>query len=145
MGGACNTHEMRNAYKRFTGKPEPTRPLGRPSYTWENNIKLDSTGSIAGHGGLLSAQLHKFKFHKWLKIYWPAGRLSASEECLWHMEFVKYKPYEESERYVTWQLQFHSAESTQLPYITLTVTSRFMYHWPRACFVFFFFLFRPRS
>ena len=31
----------RNAYKVFVGKPEGKRPLGRPRYRWEYNIKMD--------------------------------------------------------------------------------------------------------
>jgi hypothetical protein len=30
--------DMRNAYKIFVGKLEEKRPLGRPSYRWEDNI-----------------------------------------------------------------------------------------------------------
>jgi len=29
MGGACSTHDMRNAYKILVGKHEGKRPLGR--------------------------------------------------------------------------------------------------------------------
>jgi hypothetical protein len=32
---------MGNAYKILVGKPEGKRPLGRPGYSWEGNIKLD--------------------------------------------------------------------------------------------------------
>jgi hypothetical protein len=32
MDGACNTHEMPNAYKDLIGNPEGKRPLGRPRY-----------------------------------------------------------------------------------------------------------------
>jgi hypothetical protein len=33
--------EKRNAYRILVGKPELKRPLGRPRYRWENNIKID--------------------------------------------------------------------------------------------------------
>jgi hypothetical protein len=31
----------RNAYRILVGKPEGTRPLGRPRHRWVNNIKMD--------------------------------------------------------------------------------------------------------
>jgi hypothetical protein len=31
---------MKSAYTVFGGKPEGNRPLGRPRYRWEDNIKL---------------------------------------------------------------------------------------------------------
>jgi hypothetical protein len=46
--------EMRNTYRILVGKPEGTKPLGRPKHRRENNIKmylygmrceLDSSGS----------------------------------------------------------------------------------------------------
>jgi hypothetical protein len=30
-----------NTYKILVGEPEGKRPLGRPRYGWENNIKMD--------------------------------------------------------------------------------------------------------
>jgi hypothetical protein len=33
--------EKRNAYRIFMGKPEGKRPLGRPTRTWMDNIKID--------------------------------------------------------------------------------------------------------
>jgi hypothetical protein len=32
---------MRNAYVILGGKPEGTRPLGRPKRIWEDNIEVD--------------------------------------------------------------------------------------------------------
>jgi hypothetical protein len=32
--------EKGNTYKIFMGKPEGTRPLGRPRHKWVNNIKM---------------------------------------------------------------------------------------------------------
>jgi hypothetical protein len=32
--------EKRNAYRILAGKPEGTRPLGRPRRRWVNNIKM---------------------------------------------------------------------------------------------------------
>ena len=33
--------EMRGIYRVLVGKPEGKRPLGRPRYRWEHNIKMD--------------------------------------------------------------------------------------------------------
>jgi hypothetical protein len=33
--------EIRNMYTILVGKPEGTRPLGRPRRRWEDNIKMD--------------------------------------------------------------------------------------------------------
>ena len=33
--------QSRNAYRVLVGKPESKRPLGRPRYRWEDNIKMD--------------------------------------------------------------------------------------------------------
>jgi hypothetical protein len=42
MGRACSTNgEKRNAYRILVGKPEGTRPLGRPRRKWVNKIKMD--------------------------------------------------------------------------------------------------------
>jgi hypothetical protein len=32
--------EMRNVYNILVGKPEGNRPLGRPRYRWEDNIRM---------------------------------------------------------------------------------------------------------
>jgi hypothetical protein len=32
---------MRNVYNIVVGEPEGKRPLGRPKYRWEDNIRLD--------------------------------------------------------------------------------------------------------
>jgi hypothetical protein len=43
MGRACSMHrgKKRNAYRILVGNPEGKRPLGRPTYRWEDNIKMD--------------------------------------------------------------------------------------------------------
>jgi hypothetical protein len=33
--------ERKGAYRALVGKPEETRPLGRPRRRWEDNIKMD--------------------------------------------------------------------------------------------------------
>jgi hypothetical protein len=42
MGVTHSTYgAMRNAYKILVGKLEGKGPLRRPSYRWEDNIKMD--------------------------------------------------------------------------------------------------------
>jgi hypothetical protein len=41
--------EGRGAYRVLVGRPEDKRPLGRPRYRWEDNIKLD-LGEIGING-----------------------------------------------------------------------------------------------
>jgi hypothetical protein len=33
--------EKRNAYRLLVGKPERKRPLGRPTRSWMDNIRMD--------------------------------------------------------------------------------------------------------
>jgi hypothetical protein len=40
-GHVARMWEMRNAYRISVGKPEGTRPLGRPRLRWEDNIKMN--------------------------------------------------------------------------------------------------------
>ena len=42
--------ERRGVYKVLVGKPEGKRPLGRPRYRWEYNIKMDL--QKVGFGGM---------------------------------------------------------------------------------------------
>jgi hypothetical protein len=42
--------ERRGAYRALVGKPERTRPLGRPRSTWDNNMKMDP--QEVGWGGI---------------------------------------------------------------------------------------------
>jgi hypothetical protein len=42
MDRSCSTHaSMRNADKVLGGKPERSRPLGRPKCGWRDAIKID--------------------------------------------------------------------------------------------------------
>ena len=42
MDKSHSTHAgVRNAYKVFDGKPERSRPLGRPRCGWRDTIKID--------------------------------------------------------------------------------------------------------
>jgi hypothetical protein len=42
MGGACSTNggEKRNACRLLVGKPEGTRPLGRPRRRWVDLVEV---------------------------------------------------------------------------------------------------------
>jgi len=41
LGWSCSTYGgRRGEYRVLVGKPEGTRPLGRPRIRWGNNIKL---------------------------------------------------------------------------------------------------------
>jgi hypothetical protein len=41
MGGACSTYGRTGVYRVLVGKPEGKRPLARPRFRWEDNIKMD--------------------------------------------------------------------------------------------------------
>jgi hypothetical protein len=42
MGRTCGTYgERRGAYRVLVEKPEGKRPLERPRYRWDDNIKMD--------------------------------------------------------------------------------------------------------
>ena len=40
-GHLAKIEEGRSAFKILTGKPTGKRPLGRPSHSWEYNIRMD--------------------------------------------------------------------------------------------------------
>jgi hypothetical protein len=40
-GNVGRMGERRGVYRVVVGKPEGKRPLGRPRFRWENNIKMD--------------------------------------------------------------------------------------------------------
>jgi len=40
-GHVAHMSERRGTYRFLVGKPEGKRPLGRPSYKWDDNIKMD--------------------------------------------------------------------------------------------------------
>jgi hypothetical protein len=40
-GHMARMEEGRGVYRILVGRPEGKRPLGRPRYRWENNIKMD--------------------------------------------------------------------------------------------------------
>ena len=40
-GYVARTGERRGVYRVLVGKPEGKRPLGRPRFRWEDNIKMD--------------------------------------------------------------------------------------------------------
>jgi hypothetical protein len=41
VGHVASTKERRGLYSVLVGKPEEKRPLGRPTFRWEDNIKMD--------------------------------------------------------------------------------------------------------
>jgi len=50
-GHVAHVGERRGVYRVSVGKPEGKRPLGRPRRKWEDNIKMDSSGSgMYSHG-----------------------------------------------------------------------------------------------
>jgi hypothetical protein len=50
MGRARGTHEKRNAYIVFVGKPGRKTPPRTPRHRWEDNIKVDIRQ--IGQGGM---------------------------------------------------------------------------------------------
>jgi hypothetical protein len=50
MGHVTRVGDRRGAYRVLVGKPEGNRTLGRPRRRWEDNIKMDLTSGIGGHG-----------------------------------------------------------------------------------------------
>jgi hypothetical protein len=40
-GHVARIGDRRGAYRVSVGRPEGRRPLGKPKYRWENNIKVD--------------------------------------------------------------------------------------------------------
>jgi len=52
VGHVAYMVERRGACMVLVGKPEEKKPLGRPRYRWEDNIKLDLSGSGVGEHGL---------------------------------------------------------------------------------------------
>ena len=51
-GYVARMGERRGAYRFSVGKPEETRPLGRPRRRWEDNIKNGCSGSGMERSGL---------------------------------------------------------------------------------------------
>jgi hypothetical protein len=47
--------EMSKIYRILVGKPEGKRPLGRPRYRWEENIRMDRRDIGVGRCGLDSS------------------------------------------------------------------------------------------
>jgi len=41
VGHVARMGKRRGIYRVLVGKPEGKRPLGRPKFRWENNIKMD--------------------------------------------------------------------------------------------------------
>jgi hypothetical protein len=55
--------ERRGVYRVLVGKPEGKRPLGRPRWRWENNIKMDL--QEVGCGGMDWIELSQDRDRWW--------------------------------------------------------------------------------
>jgi len=82
--------EDRGVHRVLVGKPEGTRPLGRPRRKWEDNIKMDlevgggrgdwmelaedrdRLGGTCGYGEGLSGSINAGNFLASCKVYWLA-------------------------------------------------------------------------
>jgi hypothetical protein len=49
-GHVARMGEQRGAYSILVGRPEGTRPLGRPRRRWDDNVKMDLQEVGWGHG-----------------------------------------------------------------------------------------------
>jgi hypothetical protein len=49
-GHVARMGEKRNAYRILVGKPQGKRPLGRPRYRWDDNIKMDLRYGMKWYG-----------------------------------------------------------------------------------------------
>ena len=49
-GHVAGMGERRGVYRVLVGKPDGKRPLGRPRYRWEDNIKMDLQEVGWGYG-----------------------------------------------------------------------------------------------
>jgi len=52
VGHVAYMVERRGAYRVLVGRPAENKPLGRPRCRWDDNIKLDLSGSGVGENGL---------------------------------------------------------------------------------------------
>jgi hypothetical protein len=61
--------EGRGMHRVLVGKPEGKRPMGRPRYRWEDNVKMDLQ-EVGGSFG---------DWMKWLRIGTGGGHLYGNE------------------------------------------------------------------
>ena len=64
MGHVAHIGESRGIYRVLVGKPEGKRPLGRPRYKWEDNIKTNL--QAVGCGDI-----------DWINVAWERDRWRA--------------------------------------------------------------------
>jgi hypothetical protein len=67
-GHVALMNERRDVYRVFVGKPEVTRPLGRPRRRWEDNILVDL--QEVGSGGM-----------DWIELAQDRGRWRGTCKC----------------------------------------------------------------
>jgi hypothetical protein len=65
FGHVARVGEGRGVYRIAVGKPERKRPLGRPEYRWEDNIKADL--QEVGCGGMDWIELAQDR-ERWLEL-----------------------------------------------------------------------------
>jgi hypothetical protein len=65
--------EGRGMYRVLVGKPEGKRPLGRPRYRWEDNIKVDL--QEVGCGGM-----------DWIELAQDRGRWQALVDVVMNLQ-----------------------------------------------------------
>jgi hypothetical protein len=88
MGGTCST-KWRSAYGRLVRKDEGKRLLGRPRYSWEENIKTNL--KEIGYEGVEwfhQAQDRDHTVMNLWRIYCPVEQLLASKDGLCTTEVV---------------------------------------------------------
>jgi hypothetical protein len=72
--------EKIGVYRVVKGKPEGKRPLGRPRYRWEGNIKTDI--QEGWWGGVDWMNLHEAGCGAWTgSIWFRTGKVAGTCEC----------------------------------------------------------------
>jgi len=78
VGGACSTYgARRSVYRGFVGKPEGTKPLGRPRSRWEVNIKMELQKVGLGGGAMA-----------WINLAQDGGRWRAIMNAVMNLGVV---------------------------------------------------------
>jgi hypothetical protein len=109
MGMACSTSgEKRNAYRILVGKSEGKRPLGKPRYGWQDNIKTDLRETE--WGGMDWIDLAQDR-DQWSVVV--NSQLAASQEGLNSMESV-------SQRSIIFINLVHVTKATNYRVLTLS-------------------------
>ena len=72
MGRTCSTYGERKG-----GKPEGRRPLGRPTRTWEDNIKMDLFEKWDGDMDWVDLAQNRDRL--WARMNEPSGSIKCGE------------------------------------------------------------------